>query len=235
MTASWSNLAASSGLGERAGSAKDRSPSIPIFSLCRASARFGSGGPVGGERANGRYPRNLVTGGRSGEGPFTIRFADLRYRALPINGLLSSRPNARPIARATSCATRPRSPPRRHHAVTCERCCGPSSAAKSCRVAESASGTRCTANRECGHRCPHVGLARSPTRRRLQDCQPRRTRIPQITRITPLSLLRPHRCSRSRLVLQPAKHAIRRDAANFWVKLLAPTECKVSDASGRAR
>ena len=99
MTASWSNLAASSGLGERAGSAKDRSPSIPIFSLCRASARFGSGGPVGGERANGRYPRNLVTGGRSGEGPFTIRFADLRYRALSINGLLSSPTPGQSLAR----------------------------------------------------------------------------------------------------------------------------------------
>jgi hypothetical protein len=30
---------------------------------------------------NGRLRRNLVIAGRSGEGPFTIRFADLRYRA----------------------------------------------------------------------------------------------------------------------------------------------------------
>src|SRR5262249_37651811 len=40
---------------------------------------------------NGRKRRNLVIAGRSGEGPFTIRFADLRYRALPAGGLLSSR------------------------------------------------------------------------------------------------------------------------------------------------
>ena len=38
---------------------------------------------------NGRKRRNLVIAGRSGEGPFTIRFADLRYRALPTGGLLS--------------------------------------------------------------------------------------------------------------------------------------------------
>src|SRR3982750_4347331 len=32
--------------------------------------------------ANGRNRRNLVIADRSGEGPFTIRFADVRYRAL---------------------------------------------------------------------------------------------------------------------------------------------------------
>jgi len=37
------------------------------------------------------FRRNLVIAGRSVEGPFTIRFADLRYRALPTGGLLSSR------------------------------------------------------------------------------------------------------------------------------------------------
>jgi hypothetical protein len=31
--------------------------------------------------------RNLVIAGRSGEGLFTIRFADLRHRVLPIGGL----------------------------------------------------------------------------------------------------------------------------------------------------
>ena len=40
---------------------------------------------------SGRLRRNLVIAGRSGERPFTIRFADLRYRALPALGLLSSR------------------------------------------------------------------------------------------------------------------------------------------------
>jgi hypothetical protein len=34
------------------------------------------------DRANGRHRRDLVIAGRSGEGPFTIRFADVRYRAL---------------------------------------------------------------------------------------------------------------------------------------------------------
>jgi hypothetical protein len=29
-----------------------------------------------------RFRRDLVIAGRSGEGPFTIRFADVRYRAL---------------------------------------------------------------------------------------------------------------------------------------------------------
>ena len=33
-------------------------------------------------RANGRFRRNLVIAGPSGEGPFTIRFADVPYRAL---------------------------------------------------------------------------------------------------------------------------------------------------------
>jgi hypothetical protein len=37
-----------------------------------------------------RNRRNLVIAERSGEGPFTIRFADHRYRALPTGGLLSS-------------------------------------------------------------------------------------------------------------------------------------------------
>jgi hypothetical protein len=41
--------------------------------------------------ANGQFRRNLVIAGRSGEGPFTILFADLRYRALPTGCLLSSR------------------------------------------------------------------------------------------------------------------------------------------------
>ena len=36
-----------------------------------------------------RFRRNLVIAGRSGERPFTIRFADLRYRALYALGLLS--------------------------------------------------------------------------------------------------------------------------------------------------
>ena len=36
---------------------------------------------------NGCYRRNLVIAGRSGEGPFTMRFADTRYRALPTGGL----------------------------------------------------------------------------------------------------------------------------------------------------
>jgi hypothetical protein len=35
-----------------------------------------------GTFANGCLRRDLVIAGRSGEGPFTIRFADVRYRAL---------------------------------------------------------------------------------------------------------------------------------------------------------
>ena len=78
------------------------------------------------------------------------------------------------------------------------------------------------------HRCPHVSLARSLARRRLRDrrCQPRPLRIPQITWITlalsPIKstvLLRPHRSSPLRWVLQPPNHATRRDPTNFWVKL----------------
>ena len=41
--------------------------------------------------ANGRNRRIRVVAGRPGEGPFTILFADLRYRASPAGGLLSSR------------------------------------------------------------------------------------------------------------------------------------------------
>jgi hypothetical protein len=35
---------------------------------------------------NARFRRNLVIAMRSGEGPLTIRFADLRHRALPTGG-----------------------------------------------------------------------------------------------------------------------------------------------------
>jgi len=48
--------------------------------------------------ADDRYRRNLVIAGRSGEGPFTIRFADVRYRALSDGGLWSSRPTPWPAA-----------------------------------------------------------------------------------------------------------------------------------------
>ena len=54
---------------------------------------------LSGERADGRYRRNLVTAGSSGEGPFTIRFAYLRNRALPIDGLLSSPTPGQSLAR----------------------------------------------------------------------------------------------------------------------------------------
>ena len=47
--------------------------------------------PFAGEVGKVRNRRNLVIAGRPGERPFTIRFADLRYRALPALGLLSSR------------------------------------------------------------------------------------------------------------------------------------------------
>ena len=40
---------------------------------------------------NGRLRRNLVIAGRFGEGPFTIRFADVRCRVLSAGGLWSSR------------------------------------------------------------------------------------------------------------------------------------------------
>jgi len=52
-----------------------------------------------------------------------------------------------PYVHARPCATRPRPPPRPHHAETCERCCRPSSAAESCRAAGSARGSRCAADR----------------------------------------------------------------------------------------
>ena len=41
----------------------------------------------GRDREDDRYRRDLVIDGRSGEGPFTIRFADVRYRAVA-RGLL---------------------------------------------------------------------------------------------------------------------------------------------------
>jgi len=41
---------------------------------------------------NGRFRRYLVIPARSGKGPLTIRFADLRHRAVQTRGLLSSRP-----------------------------------------------------------------------------------------------------------------------------------------------
>ena len=51
----------------------------------------GRASPVVRIAADGGSRRNLVIAGRSGERPYTIRFADLRYRALPALGLLSSR------------------------------------------------------------------------------------------------------------------------------------------------
>src|SRR5215831_21295468 len=39
--------------------------------------------------ANGRFRRNLVVAASSGQGPLTIRFADLRHRAFANGGLLS--------------------------------------------------------------------------------------------------------------------------------------------------
>jgi hypothetical protein len=35
------------------------------------------------------FRRNLAIAARSGEGPFTIRFADFRHRAVQAGGLLS--------------------------------------------------------------------------------------------------------------------------------------------------
>jgi hypothetical protein len=42
-------------------------------------------------RENGCFRRNLAVAARSGEGPFTIRFADLHDRAMQTSGLLSWR------------------------------------------------------------------------------------------------------------------------------------------------
>jgi hypothetical protein len=57
-------------------------------------------------------------------------------------------PASRPAARVTPCAVRTGSPPKRHHAGTCERCCRPSIAAESDRGADSATGSQGAANRE---------------------------------------------------------------------------------------
>jgi len=40
-----------------------------------------------------RFRRNPVVAGRPGEGPFTIRFADIPHSVFPTGGLLSSRPS----------------------------------------------------------------------------------------------------------------------------------------------
>lgn len=44
--------------------------------------RFGSSAEPKRDEDEVRLRRDLVIAGRSGEGPFTIRFADVRYRAL---------------------------------------------------------------------------------------------------------------------------------------------------------
>src|SRR6266446_2781282 len=42
---------------------------------------------LGRGAANGRFRRNLAVAARSGDGPFTIRFADLHDRAMQTSGL----------------------------------------------------------------------------------------------------------------------------------------------------
>ena len=89
---------------------------------------------------------------------------------------------------------------------TCERCCRRSSAAESCRGADSAKGSRCAANRRwrsSPRACRSCAVAH-PASLGDQRCQPRPLRIPQIGRITvdfpptdPTVLLRPHRRSPS--------------------------------------
>jgi hypothetical protein len=55
-----------------------------------------SSGSVRGASGNGRpyRERNLAVAARSGEGPFTIRFADLHDRAMQTSGWLSWRSKA---------------------------------------------------------------------------------------------------------------------------------------------
>jgi hypothetical protein len=54
--------------------------------------------PLPAAAANGRNRRNLAVGVRSVEGPFTIRFADFRHRAVQAGGLLSGRSTPRQAA-----------------------------------------------------------------------------------------------------------------------------------------
>ena len=60
------------------------------------------------DRANGSYRRILVIAGRSGECPFTIRFADLRYCALTAGVVLPTQPASHRGLGCTLC--RPRQP-----------------------------------------------------------------------------------------------------------------------------
>jgi hypothetical protein len=76
---------------------------------------------------------------------------------------------SRPIRSPSPYAVRPRSPPRRITLELAKECCRPSSPAESCRGADSATGSRCAANREWRSCRPHVGLTRSHARRRLGD------------------------------------------------------------------
>src|SRR6516162_2500988 len=74
----------------RSGASLLRAMSRPYTGWLRASfPRFSRTQRLGSGGRNDRFRRNLVIAGRSGERPFTIRFADLRYRALPALGLLS--------------------------------------------------------------------------------------------------------------------------------------------------
>ena len=65
-----------------------------------------------------------------------------------------------PSARATPCAVRTGSSPKRHHAGTCERSCRPSIAVESGRGADGAAGSQCAANREWRSAYRSCGVAR---------------------------------------------------------------------------
>ena len=63
--------------------------SMRLLGTAPGTAAEGRLAPTDRGDANGRNRRNLAIAARSGEGPFTIRFADFRHRAVQAGGLLS--------------------------------------------------------------------------------------------------------------------------------------------------
>ena len=134
---------------------------------------------------------------------------------------------SRPIRSRNAYAARPRSPPRLHHAGTCERYCRRSSAAESCRTADSAGGSRSAANTEWRSSPPacrcavarRAGLAGSsapaaPTPHPAGRSDSRRAPAGKSGAAPP---------SKSLFAITVSSVAevqtIRRDAASFWGKL----------------
>ena len=62
-------------------------------------------------RTEVRFRRDLVIAGRSGEGPFTIRFADVRYRALSPSHIRAAATHYLPLDRRVELIVEPEKKP----------------------------------------------------------------------------------------------------------------------------